>query len=239
MARTALSAAFLILAAVAASGCVSKALLEFADKIEVRDNIVTGVTVARRDEAGDIFVCATGLPAERDRTRSPVEYGVKFPLSLFDDGEAGTPLLAGSGADIRRYTLTPEDIADDCPTEIGDPATLPVTLVEPKYLSSVALNTVSDEALRSFIDEAREGAALYVFQSTDPGESALLVYQHDSAVFEGNRLVGIELPAEPVKPNENAVIALPLAFAADVVIVAAVVVLAAAGILLGAFASAA
>ena len=222
-----------VCAALLFSGGCTAALYEHANKEETRDNLVSSVTAAHIGETGEITICAVGFQAERSREAPPESFGLVVPVQLFESGGESAPVLTGPENEIRIYRLTAERIAEDCPDDVENMVTLPLRQFSPEYLSSVSRSEITYEMLEPFIDETQEGAMLYVFQFAGPDQAAVLVYRHDTPVFDGSRLVRIELPSETVKPNSAAVIALPLAVAAD----AAAIVVIVLGLTLGAVAA--
>lgn len=214
----------LLLAMPALGGCTA-ALINHAKKEEVRGAAILDVNAAWRVPGGDMVICATGWPAERSRGTKPVAFHLSVPLALFEAPGPSHPLLFTSETRIARYTIAPDRLGSGCPDRPEDARDIAIVTVSSDYFSSIPAEQASADQLRQFVDEADPRPALHVFAGR-PGDAvaSMLIYRHDAAVFDGSTLVKLTPAEQTVKPNEAAYLAVPIAFAADVVALVAVVV---------------
>lgn len=205
-------------------GC-TKVVLDYAGKVEIRDNRVAEITQAWRGEDQEMTICVRGWPAERARDTSPVEFSMTVPLALFGDSGRPSPLLVDGGHRIKMIVIPTERIAEGCP-EKPDGATDVITnTVSADYFASVSPRQASDDQIEQFVNPNTAEVGLFAFEAQSEPPSVALVYRHDEPVFDGSRLVWINPGDKSVKPNEPAYLALPLAFATDVVLVVGVIVI--------------
>lgn len=219
-------------------GC-TQAVINYAGKVEVRDNRVAEISQAWRDRDSDLVICVKGWPAERARKASPVEFHMSLPLMLFENPDQPSPLLERAGDRHIRTLVVPEArTGAGCPERPEGASDIRTIIVPADYFTSVSPQQASDEEIERFADPTAADIALFGFEATSEPPDVALLYRHDEPVFDGFRLVWIDPGDQPVKPNEKAYAALPLAFATDVAIVAATIVVLALGIFAAAFAGA-
>lgn len=211
------------------SGCATIMLGSHASKEELRDHRIAEVVSAGIGDGGDVRLCVTGWPAERDRDEKPAAFSIFFPLSLFEGGSEGPPVLSGGDESIASYRLLPDRMGEACPEGLAGTGAIPVRRVDRQYFSGGPPASGSAAGIGPFLDESDPGALVYVLGAGDHTLSPLVIYRHTEPIFRGSRFVSITMPSETVKPNQMAYIAMPFALVADafaVAVVASVVVVA-------------
>lgn len=204
-------------------GC-TKAVIDYAGKVEIRDNRVARITHAWRAGDGDMVICVEGWPAERARDSAPLAFHMLVPLALFEDAVGPSPLLVESSRRIRTIVVPAARTGTGCPETPVDAHEIRTIIVEADYFASVSPRAASDEQIERFADPHAADIALFGFEAPSQPPDVALLYRHDEQVFERSRLVWIDPGNKPVKPYEFAYLALPLAFATDVLLVAGIVV---------------
>ena len=219
MARKVLLGGLLILTAVVASGCATKALLESLEETEVGENVAAHATSAWREEAGDLVVCATGWTAKQRREGEPEPFSFRLtfaqPESSWEDPGLDEPAPANPWDPVF-HPVAENAIKGSCPDKPDSALEVPVERI------ATAESAEQTDWEPPFQD--RTGPVLYSFDGFGEFESAKLVYQHETPLPGGSRLLRIELPEETLYPNKYVIVLLPLALATDVVAVAAIVV---------------
>ena len=205
-------------------GC-TRAVLDHAGKVEIRENRVMEITRAWRGEDREMVICVRGWPVERARDASPVEFHMTVPLALFESPERRSPLLAQDGRRIGTIVIPSERTANGCPEKADGASDVATDMVDADYFASVSPREASDEQIEQFADPNAAGIVLFGFEAPAEPPTAALLYRHDKQVFDGSRLVWIDPGGKPVKPNQAAYLALPLAVVTDVVLVAGVIVI--------------
>ena len=217
MARTALSVAFLILTAVVAGGCATKALLESVEETEVGANVAAYATSAWRDEDGDLVVCVTGWTAKQQREGEPEPFSFRLtfvqPEVSVEDSGLDEPALVNLWDPVS-HPVPENAIKGSCPDKPDSALEVPV--------ERIAAADAGEQ--QASVDPNRAGPVLYSFDDPEGIAPAILIYQHETPLPGGSRLVRIELPEETLYPNRYVIVLLPLALATDAVAVAAIVV---------------
>ncbi len=220
MARMVLSVGLLILTATAASGCATKALLESVEETEVGANVAAYATSAWREEAGDLVVCATGWTAKQPREGEPESFSFRLtlaqPESSWEDPGLDEPVPVDLWDPVS-YPVPESAIKGSCPDKPDSALEVPV-----KRTSATEYGEWTSLLAPVYLEPA--GPVLYSFYHSGDPEVATLVYQHETPLPGGSRLIRIELPEETLYPNKYVIVLLPLALAVDVVAVAALVV---------------
>ena len=220
MPRMAFSVAFLVLTALAAGGCATKALVENAGEEEFSDNVAAYATNAWRGGDGDLVVCVTGWTAERRREGEPEPFSFRVTLGPPDTAAPDPGLDEPAAKDpweLVHYPVAQESIEDSCPDRPDNALEVPVERIATGQAGEWADAQQPPMGLPAPVDPDRAGPVLYSFDH--PGETglAILVYRRETPLPEGPRLVRIGLPTETLYPNRMTILALPLALAVDVV----------------------
>ena len=219
MARTALSAAFLILTAVAAGGCATKALLESVEETEVGANVAAHATSAWRGEDGDLVVCVTGWTAKQPREGEPESFSFRLtfaqPESSWEDPGLDEPAPVNLW-DPAPYPVPENAIKGSCPDRPDSALEVPVERIA---AADAAERTIPESSFRD-----RAGPVLYSLEHPEGIAPATLIYRHETPLPGGSRLVRIDLPEETLYPNKYVIVLLPLALATDVVFAVVAVV---------------
>ena len=211
------------LCVLATPGC-TKAVVEYAGEVEVRENRVAAIGRAWRAGDAAMVICATGWPAARSRTTPPVEFHVSVPLALFENRDQPAPLLLQDhGRRIRTIVVPATRIGAGCPKNTEGASDIRTIAVEADYFASVSPRQAADEQIERFADPHATNVALFGFETPSQPPDVALLYRHDDPVFEGSRLVWIDPGNASFKPHEIAYLAVPLAFAADVVMVVGII----------------
>jgi len=223
-----------IICALCMPGCTG-AVVEYAGKEEVRDNRVVEITRAWRAGETGMVICVRGWPAERARTAPAVEYHMTVPLALFEDPEQPSPLLVQEeGRRIRTIVVPADRAGAGCPERPESASDIRTVTVETDYFASVSPREASDDQIERFADPTAADIVLFGFEAPSEPPAVALLYRHDMPVFDGYRLVWIDPGNKPVKPNEAAYLALPVAFAIDVAIVVGTIIVFAVALAAGA-----
>jgi len=213
--------AFLCLPAL--PGC-TKAVIDYAGRVEIRANRVADITQAWRVANGDMVICVEGWPAARPRYNAPVAFHISVPLALFEAPGEPSPLLVERDSRIRTLVVPEARTGGGCPERPEGATGIRTVIVAADYFASVLPRQASDEQIERFADPTVADVVLFGFEAPSKLPDVALLYRNDDPVFEGSRLVWIDPGNAPAKPYEAAYLALPLAFATDVVMVAAVIV---------------
>lgn len=220
MLRTAISVAALILTAAAAGGCATPALVKYAAEKEFSENVAAHATSAWRDEAGDLVVCVTGWTAKRRRAGDPKPFSFRLTLAPPDMPEEipGIDEPAPQGPwDPASYIVAKDAIEGSCPDKPDDAREVPVERIAVAESGEWTDSARPPKDLLAPVDLDRAGPVLYSFDHPGEVELATLVYQHETPLPGGARLVRIDLPLEILYPNSMAILVLPLAVVVDVV----------------------
>lgn len=214
-----------ILCMLSVPGC-TKAVVDYAGKVEIRDNRVAEIMQAWRAGDGTMVICVRGWPAERARDASPEEFHISVPLALFEDPEQPSPLLMeNDGRRIGTIVVPKARSGAGCAERPEGASDIRTVIVEADYFASISPREASDDQIERFADPYAADIALFGFEAPSEAPDIALLYRHDEPVFDGARLVWIDPGEKPVKPNENAYLAVPFAFAADVVAVLGIIVI--------------
>ena len=197
MRRTYLTPFLIVLVTTAASGCATPALVKYAGKEEFREYRLTDADSAVINDEGTLLVCLQGWTVKTNPNRDPTSFHIRLPLSQSDYDSNRTPA----------FHLAAKQVGKRCPKPSSDSREIPVRHVDADYFVGI-----DDDPPTERIE------VVYVVNSNTP-RGAGLVYQHPVPIVGNSPYVWIYLPpGEAVKPSQAALIALPLAVVADVVL---------------------
>lgn len=212
--------AFLLATMLQTGGCATALTLDAIDPGEEEDksDYVNGITAAWRDEAGNVTVCVTGMPAGGNSWMGGTRnYSISYP-------GASSPELKVSYHDaIPQYRLMATDVGGGCPNA-GEP--LPVHIAYAREFArepgGKSWSGMSDEALTEFFETRAEAPAIYEFMYdpswSDSGVELMnVVYVSEEPVFGQARAVEIATDMRKVEGRPAYAMLLPFAVVFDIV----------------------
>lgn len=176
------------------------------------------VTAAYREANGDIRICVRGDPAERAYTTAvlfpEVDYSFLLPAGLYETGSDRAPQLHRTKDPVPEFNLTAAEVQGRCPEAAGSRTAIEVRRVVPADLG-VESFVFADHSLRQRLFDAPPDGPV-VFEFVDMPSSGLY-YRGESPVFDGSRMVEVDLALRKKEPRPVWILMLPLALAYDVV----------------------
>lgn len=210
-------AAALLLALFPTSGCatVMTAKTIYPGEGEDSDE-VSKVNTAWRDDAGNITLCVTGMPAGVNfwlgRERN---YSIHYPA-------ASSPRLEARHREtVPEYRVTAADVGRGCPNDMKGMTPLPIHHIRARDFAAGENFEVSYDAQAKFFNERAEAPAVYVLdrrENREYGRDWTSFFHVREAPLKGNaRVVEITTRKRKKEGNVGYVLMLPAAVAFDIV----------------------
>jgi hypothetical protein len=190
-------------------------------KGEAMDHVYE-VTAAYRDPAGNVLICARGMPAGRPYWQGEGEFSLLVTNGLFAGDSAKPHLRRGTWGLFQEYAPPADDVRSSCPAaHRGSYAALPVEKVKAERFGSEVLGDMSIEKVREFFRMQAIGPAVYVIVGKHwrgtTVETPVIFYVHDSIIAGDSRAVQIRTGFRKVESQPAWLVALPFAAAIDLV----------------------
>ncbi len=213
----------LVTTALLLSGCATALTMNAIDPGEEADqsDYVADVKQAYRDEAGNVAVCVTGMPAgENYWTSGNHDYVLRYPAASMPD------LKVMYHETIPEYRVTMADVDGNCPAGRGGWTPLPVHTVHAREFAGEpggqTWSGMSDTKLKDFVESRAEAPAVYKFNyKSDHSDDAIdptnIVYVGEDPGKGGARAVEIATQMRTVKGKPGYVLLLPFVVSFDIV----------------------
>ena len=207
-----------LLAALPAGGCATALTVDAIIPGEGEDDFdyVANVDSAWRDEAGNVTLCVTGMPAGGNYWLGPTrDFRIVYP------GAAAPALTVFYHESIPEYRITAADVGGGCPKTMKGMSPLPVLRIHAREFGDGDYFEMSDAKLAEFFDTSAEAPAVYMFYyrvswSTD-SDLTNIVYVHEAPLYGAARAVEIATHGRKRDGSPAHVLLLPFAVAYDVV----------------------
>lgn len=210
----------MLVSLLALSGCATyntaQLVRPWGDNAWGLDQIDT-VTAAWRESNGDIRVCVTGDPAERAHTTAVlfkgVDYSFVLPAGLYEAGSKSAPELQRTKDPVPEFNLTAARVQGSCPDTGDDRTAIGVRRVTPADLGAKSFAFAGDAARKDIFTALPGGPAVFEFADSP---SSSLYYRADKPIFDGSRVVEIDLALREKEPRPAWILVLPFALVFDV-----------------------
>ena len=179
---------------------------------------VDEVTAAWREPNGDIRVCVRGDPAERGHSTAmlfkEVDYSVVLPAGLFETGPESAPALQRTKDPVPEFNLTAARVQGRCPDGGGGRTAIPVRRVLPAELGVESFAFADDADRETLFMAGAGGPVVFEFVETP---SSSLYFRAGAPVFDGSRVVEIDLALREKEPRPAWILVMPFALLFDLV----------------------
>ena len=217
MTRRIFPAAFLVLVALATSGCTTMLLVDAAREPVINEYTVSHVESAWRDVDGGLNVCFFGWPTGDAESGPPQPYSMRVPPGTLQS----MTVPAGTTDDARNILAWPaafHHIEPEC--RALSAAGTPVA-VQRLYSPPTDDEIWTQRPLHELLEPAELNLPDPVIYSLDEAEGqqlGIIVYQHDAPLAGGARFVRLDTPYEETYEYNAAIFLIPVTVVVDTVI---------------------
>lgn len=210
-ARWLLSLAILALPLVQ-GGCATPAVLEKISPTKKVTDTVEDVTHAYRSPSDDVIVCVTGWPGGIDKESPIQEFSIVFPAGAFTDKKRQAPELeqAGWQLGLPTFNVTTQSIRSPCPapdrSDAKSLAPVPVETIRETEFGFAYFKGNLQGAPKRYFDDRPTVPTVYRFLSSSgcaDGDKLHIVYVHDKAIFDGERVVHFSTHTRKIEGRKN------------------------------------